>query len=61
MADKKAESAKKTAAELDKEIDDYIESLKKKSGGKKREPGFTEDNWEEVSYCPSYVAGILYY
>ena len=45
MADDKA--AKK-AAELDKELDEYIESLKKKADGKKRETGFTEENWQEV-------------
>ena len=48
MADDKAELAAKKAAELDKELDEYIESLKKKAGGKKRETGFTEENWQEV-------------
>ncbi|XP_068676608.1 tetratricopeptide repeat protein 4-like [Montipora foliosa] len=59
MADKKAESAKKKAVELDKEIDDYIESLKKKSGGKKREPAFTEDNWEEeFEKVPAFMTHV---
>lgn len=48
MADKKAAEASKKAMELDKEIDEYIESLKKKSNGKKREIEFKEENWEEV-------------
>lgn len=50
MADKKAELAMKKAEELDKELDEHIEFLKKKGGGKKRETGFTEENWEQVSY-----------
>ena len=50
MADKKAELAMKKAEELDKELDEHIEFLKKKCGGKKRETGFTEENWEQVSY-----------
>ena len=48
MADEKAELAAKKAEELDKELDEYIESLKRKADGKKREPGFTEENWQEV-------------
>lgn len=48
MAAEKEELAVKKAEELDKELDDYIESLKKKAGGKKRETGFTEENWQEV-------------
>ena len=50
MADKKVELAMKKAEELDKELDEHIELLKKKCGGKKRETGFTEENWEQVSY-----------
>ena len=45
MADKKTTAARKTAAELDKEIDEFI---KEKSSGKKREITFKEENWEEV-------------
>lgn len=48
MADEKATAATKTAAELDKELDEYIGSLQKKSNGKKREIEVTEENWEEV-------------
>ena len=48
MADKKAELAAKKVAELNKELDEYIESVKKKADGKKREPQITEENWEEV-------------
>lgn len=44
MADKKAD----LAAELDRELDEYIESLKKKADGKMRKPEVTEENWEEV-------------
>ncbi|KAL9950832.1 hypothetical protein ACROYT_G043396 [Oculina patagonica] len=47
MADEKAAKASKKAQELDKEIDEFIESVKKKSHGKKREIEFKEENWEE--------------
>lgn len=45
MADKTSTSTRKTAAELDEEIDEFI---KEKSSGKKREITFKEENWEEV-------------
>lgn len=48
MADEKAAEASKKAVKLDKEIDEFIESVKKKSNGKKREIEFKEENWEEV-------------
>ena len=48
MADKKAELAARKVAELNKELDEYSESVKKKADGKKREPQITEENWEEV-------------
>lgn len=48
MADEKVASARKKAEELDQEIDEFMESLKKKSNGKKREIDFKEENWEEV-------------
>lgn len=48
MADEKAAEARKKAEELDKEIDGFMESLTKKSNGKKREIDFKEKNWEEV-------------
>lgn len=60
MADDRAELAAKKAEELDKELDEYIESLKKKSGGKKREATVTEENWQEVGRterkCDKHVA-----
>ncbi|KAK2555055.1 Tetratricopeptide repeat protein 4 [Acropora cervicornis] len=56
MADKKAELAMKKAEELDKELDEHIEFLKKKCGGKKRETGFTEENWEqEIEKVPALM------
>lgn len=48
MADEKAAEARKKAEELDQEIDEFMESLQKKSNGKKREIDFKEENWEEV-------------
>lgn len=48
MADEKVASARKKAEELDQEIDEFMESLKNKSNGKKREIDFKEENWEEV-------------
>ena len=48
MADKRADLAVKKAAELDRELDEYIESLKKKADGKLRKPEVTEENWQEV-------------
>ena len=48
MADEKVAAARKKAEELDQEIDEFMESLKKKSNGKKREIDFKEENWEEV-------------
>ena len=48
MADEKLTAARKKAEELDQEIDEFMESLKKKSNGKKREIEFKEENWEEV-------------
>ena len=48
MADEKVAAARKKAEELDQEIDGFMESVKKKSNGKKREIDFKEDNWEEV-------------
>ena len=48
MADERAAAARKKAEELDQEIDEFMESLKKKSDGKKREIDFKEENWEEV-------------
>ena len=48
MADDKAAQASKKAAELDKEIDEFVDSLKKKSEGKKRDLEWTEENWKEV-------------
>ena len=45
MADNKGPSTKKTAAELDEEIDEF---MKERSSGKKREISFKEENWEEV-------------
>lgn len=48
MADERAKLAAKKAEELDKELDEYIESLKRKADGKKRETEVTEKNWQEV-------------
>ena len=48
MADERADLAAKKAAELDRELDEYIESLKKKADGKLRKPEVTEENWQEV-------------
>lgn len=48
MADEKVAAARKKAEELDQEIDEFMESLKNKSNGKKRELDFKEENWEEV-------------
>ena len=48
MADEKVAEARKKAEELDEEIDEFMESLKKKNNGKKREIDFKEENWEEV-------------
>ena len=48
MADKRTDLAVKKAAELDRELDEYIETLKKKADGKLRKPQVTEENWEEV-------------
>ena len=48
MADEKAAKARKKAEELDQEIDEFMESLQKKSNAKKREIDFKEENWEEV-------------
>ena len=45
MADKTVTATKKTAAELDEEIDEF---MKERSSGKKRVITFTEENWEEV-------------
>lgn len=45
MADKTVTVTKKTAAELDEEIDEF---MKERSSGKKRVITFTEENWEEV-------------
>ncbi|PFX19858.1 Tetratricopeptide repeat protein 4 [Stylophora pistillata] len=44
MADNKGPSTRKTAAELDEEIDEF---MKERSSGKKREISFKEENWEE--------------
>lgn len=44
MADKTETATKKTAAELDEEIDEF---MKERSSGKKRVITFTEENWEE--------------
>ena len=48
MADRKTKEAVKKAAELDKELDEYIQSIEEKSKGYKYESGITEENWEQV-------------
>ncbi|XP_073227337.1 tetratricopeptide repeat protein 4-like [Porites lutea] len=56
MADKRADLAAKKAAELDRELDEYIESLKKKADGKLRKPEVTEENWqEEFEKVPAFM------
>ncbi|CAH3159462.1 unnamed protein product [Porites evermanni] len=56
MADKRADLAAKNAAELDRELDEYIESLKKKADGKLRKPEVTEENWqEEFEKVPAFM------
>ncbi|CAH3172379.1 unnamed protein product [Porites evermanni] len=56
MADKRPDLAAKKAAELDRELDEYIESLKKKADGKLRKPEVTEENWqEEFEKVPAFM------